>query len=276
MKIVVIGGTGLIGSKVVKKLTQEGHQAIAAAPNTGVNTITGEGLGDALSGAQVVVDLANSPSFEDQAAMEFFQTSGKNLIAAEVGAGIRHHVALSVVGTERLQDSGYFRAKLAQENLIESSPIPYTLVHATQFFEFIRSIAQVSTVNDTVRLPPVLFQPMAAEDVATAVSEAVLGEPTHDTIEIAGPEMFTLDQGVRMVLEFDNDTRTVIADPQATYYGVEVNEKTLVPGPEARLGSTRLDWWLTHVPAPKKSSGAAGQRNDEDRTPRTQPRLGAA
>jgi uncharacterized protein YbjT (DUF2867 family) len=250
MKIVVIGGTGLIGSKVVEKLKQKGHAAIAAAPSTGVNTITGEGLAEVLAGAEVVVDVANSPSFEDQAAMEFFQTAGRNLTAAEVAAGVRHHVALSVVGTERLQASGYFRAKLTQENHIKSSPIPYTL--ATQFFEFVRAIAQFSTDGNTVRLPPVLFQPMAAEDVSTAVAEVALAEPVNGTVEIAGPDTFTLDEPVRKVLEYDNDARKVIADPAAPYSGVKVSEKTLVPGAGARLGSTRFDWWLTHVPPPKK------------------------
>ena len=252
MKIVVIGGTGLIGSKVVEKLKQKGHEVIAAAPNTGVNTITGEGLAGALAGAQVVVDVANSPSFEDQAAMDFFQTAGRNLTAAEEAAGVKHHVALSVVGTERLQDSGYFRAKLGQEKIIKSSPIPYTLIHATQFFEFVRSIAQFSTEGDTVRLPPVLFQPMAADDVASAVAEAALAEPVNGTIEIAGPDTFTLDEPVRKVLEYDNDTRKVIADPQAPYFGIKVAEKALVPGPNPRLGSTKFDWWLTHVPPPQK------------------------
>jgi len=250
MKIVVIGGTGLIGSKVVEKLRQKGHEASAAAPNTGVNTITGEGLADALAGAQVVVDVANSPSFEDQAAMDFFRTAGKNLTTAEVGAGIKHHVALSVVGTERLQDSGYFRAKLAQEKLIKGSPVPYTIVRATQFFEFIRSIAQFSTVDGIVRLPPVLFQPMAAEDVASAIAEAALAEPVNDMIEIGGPQTFTLDEPVRKTLEYDKNKRKVIADSQAPYFGVKVSEKTLVPGPDARLGSIKLDWWLTHVPPP--------------------------
>jgi uncharacterized protein YbjT (DUF2867 family) len=252
MKIVVIGGTGLIGSKVVEKLKQKGHEAIAAAPNTGVNTITGEGLAEALAGAQVVVDVANSPSFEDRPAMEFFQTAGRNLTAAEVAAGVKHHVALSVVGTERLQASGYFRAKQAQENLIKSSPIPYTLIHATQFFEFVRAIAQFSTDGNTVRLPPVLFQPMAAADVSTAVAEAALAQPVNGMVEIAGPDTFTLDEAVRKVLEYDHDARKVIADPAAPYYGAKVSEKTLVPGAGARLGSTRLDWWLTHVPPPKK------------------------
>ena len=252
MKIVVIGGTGLIGSKVVEKLRQTGHEVIAAAPNTGVNTITGEGLANALAGAQVVVDVANSPSMEDRAAMDFFQTAGKNLTAAEQSAGVKHHVALSVVGTDRLQESGYFRAKLAQENLIKSSPIPYTLVHATQFFEFVRSIAQASTEGNTVRVPPVAFQPTAAEDVASAVAEAAVEDPVNGMFEIAGPEMFTLDEAVRKVLQHDHDTREVIADPNANYYGIKVAEKALVPGPNPRLGSIRLDWWLTHVPQPQK------------------------
>lgn len=252
MKIVVIGGTGLVGSKVVEKLKQKGHEAVAAAPNTGVNTITGEGLTNALAGAQVVVDVSNSPTFEDQAAMDFFQTAGKNIAAAAVAAGVRHHVALSVVGTERLQDSGYFRAKRAQETLIKNSAIPYTIIHATQFFEFIRAIAQFSTQNGAVHLPPVQFQPMAAEDVATAVADTALSEPVNGIVEVAGPDMFTLDEPVRMVLEYDKDPRRVIADPQASYFGVRLSEKTLVPGPNPRLGSTKFDWWLTHVPPPKR------------------------
>ena len=252
MKIVVIGGTGLIGSKVVTKLKQKGHEAIAAAPNTGVNTVTGEGLAEALADTAVVVDMANSPSFDEQVAMDFFRTAGRNLTAAEVGAGVRHHVALSVVGTDRLQDSGYFRAKLAQENLIKSSPIPYTLVHATQFFEFMRAIAQFSTDGDTVRLPPVLFQPIAAEDVASAVAAAALAEPVNDTIEIAGPDTFTLPEAIRRVLAHDGDPRKVVIDPAASYYGTKVSERTLVPGARARLGATKLDWWLTHVPPPAK------------------------
>lgn len=252
MKVVVIGGTGLIGSKVVEKLNQQGHEAVAAAPNTGVDILTGKGLAEALSGADVVVDVSNSPSFEDQAAMDFFQTSGRNLVAAEANAGVRHHVALSVVGTDRLQGSGYFRAKLAQEQLIKSSPIPYTLVHATQFFEFIRAIAQLSTQGDAVRLAPVQFQPMAAEDVASAVAEAAVSEPVNGTIEIGGPEIFRLDEAVQKVLAFDHDPRRVIADPDATYSGARVDETTLVPGPSAWLGTARLDWWLEHDPAPPK------------------------
>ena len=252
MKIVVIGGTGLIGSRVADKLKQKGHQVIAAAPSTGVNTVTGEGLAEVLAGAAVVVDVANSPSFEEKAAMDFFQSAGKNLTAAETAAGVKHHVALSVVGTDRLQDSGYFRAKLAQERLIESSPIPYTLIHATQFFEFVRAIAQFSTYGDTVRLPPVLFQPMAAEDVASAIADAALSEPANDTTEIAGPDTFTLDEPVRRALALDRDPRKVIADPAAPYFGVQVGKSTLVPGPGARLGATRFDWWLTNVAPPAK------------------------
>lgn len=256
MKIVVIGGTGLIGSKVVQRLKERGHDAIAAAPNTGVDTISGKGLDAAMAGAEVVVDVSNSPSFEDQPAMNFFQTSGRNILAAEQKAGVRHHVALSVVGTDRLQDSGYFRAKLAQEQMIESSSIPYTLVHATQFFEFMRSIAQVSTVAGAVRLPPVEFQPMAAEDVGQAVTDVALGEPLNRTIEIAGPERFTLDEAVRKVLEFDHDPREVVADASAPYYGVHVTGTELLPGPGARVGPTKFDWWISHVPPPTKLAAA--------------------
>lgn len=257
MKIVVIGGTGLIGSKTVQKLKEAGHDTVAAAPNTGVNTLTGEGLAAAMEGAEVVIDVSNSPSFEERAATDFFQTSGRNITEAEVKAGVRHHVALSVVGTDRLQDSGYFRAKLAQETLIKSSTVPYSLIHATQFFEFIRTIADISTVDGTVRLPPVQFQPMAAEDVAAAVAEVALGAPLNRTIEIGGPETFTLDEGVRRVLEFDRDPRLVVADRSAPYYGVHVSERTLVPDAGARLGSITLGWWVEHVPAPPKTVAAA-------------------
>src|SRR5262247_4452959 len=252
MKIVVIGGSGLIGSKVVKKLTEQGHEVLAASPKTGVDATTGQGLAEALAGADVVVDVSNSPSFEDAPVLAFFENSGRNLARAEKDAGVRHHVALSVVGTDRLQDSGYFRAKLAQERLIKSSPIPYTLIHATQFFEFMRAIAQISNDGNTVRLPPVLFQPIAAEDVASAVAEAALAEPVNDTIEIAGPDTFTLPEAIRQVLAQDGDPRKVIVDPAADYYGSKVTERTLVPGAGARLGATKLDWWLTHVPAPAK------------------------
>ena len=257
MKVVVIGGTGLIGSKLVEQLKGRGHEAVAAAPNTGVNTITGDGLAEAMAGAEVVVDVSNSPSFEEQAAMDFFRTAGRNLTAAEVDARVRFHVALSVVGTDRLQGSGYFRAKLAQEQQIKASPIPYTLVHATQFFEFIRTIAQISTDGDVVRLPPVQFQPIAADDVAAALVDVALADPANDTIEIAGPETFTLDAAIRRVLTHDGDARQVIADPAAPYYGVQVTANTLVPGPGARLGSIKLDWWLTHVPPPPTMTAAA-------------------
>lgn len=257
MKIVVIGGTGLIGSKLVAKLKERHHDVVAAAPNTGVDTITGKGLAEAVSGAQVVVDVSNSPSFEEQAATTFFETSGRNIFAAEQNAGVRHHVALSVVGTDRLQESGYFRAKLAQEQLIRNSGIAYSLVHATQFFEFIRTIAAISTVGDVVRLPPVQFQPMAAEDVATALADVALNAPINGLVEIGGPEMFTLDEAVGHVLAHDGDRRKVIADPDAPYYGVHVTERTLVPAAGARLGKTTLDWWLTHVPPPPKVVQAA-------------------
>lgn len=256
MKIVVIGGTGLIGSKVIQKLKQRGHEAIAAAPNTGVDTITGKGLAEAVADAAVVVDVSNSPSFDERAATDFFETAGRNLTAAETAAGVRHHIALSVVGTDRLQESGYFRAKLAQEQLIMSSPIPYTLVHATQFFEFIRTIAQLSTDGDNVRLPPVQFQPMAADDVASAIVDVALAEPVNGMIEIAGPEAFTLAEAVRKVLGHDHDARNVIADPTAPYYGVQVSERTLVPGAGARLGTTKLDWWIANVPPPPKVAAA--------------------
>lgn len=257
MKIVVIGGTGLIGSKVVEKLNRRGHDAVAAAPNTGVDTVTGKGLNEALAGAEVVVDVSNSRSFDEQAATEFFQTSGRNLIAAEVAAHVRHHVALSVVGTDRLQESGYFRAKLVQEELIKSSPIPYTLVHATQFFEFMRAIADISTDGDVVRLPPVKFQPIAADDVASAITEVALGRPANGTVEIAGPDTFTLDEAIRKVLEYDHDPRKVVTDASADYYGARVSENSLVPDPGARLGSSKFDWWLTHVPPPPKGINAA-------------------
>ena len=249
MKLVVIGGTGLIGSKVVALLQQRGHEAIAAAPNTGVNTVTGEGLADALSGAAVVIDVSNSPTLDGPAALDFFRTSGRNIAAAEASAGVRHHVALSVVGTDRLQASGYFQAKLAQEQLIAGAGIPYTLVHATQFFEFLRAIAQVSMVGEDVRLPPVAFQPMAAADVASALVDIALGQPANGLVEIAGPERFTLDGVVRRVLAFDHDPRRVLADPEAPYFGVRVSDETLVPGPGARLGTTRFDWWLENVPS---------------------------
>lgn len=252
MKIVVIGGTGLIGSKVVGKLEARGHQAIAAAPSTGVNIVTGEGLAEALAGTDVVVDMANSPSFEDQAAMDFFQAAGKNIAAAEKAAGVKHHVALSVVGTEKMQASGYFRAKLAQEELIRGSGIPYTLLHATQFMEFLRGIAQSAIVGDEVRLSRAWIQPMAAEDVAEAVAAVALAEPANRTVEVGGPEKFHLDEIIAKVLAFDRDPHKVVVDPEAPYFGVKLDEDSLIPGPDAKLGTTKFDWWLENVPPPPK------------------------
>jgi uncharacterized protein YbjT (DUF2867 family) len=244
MKVVVIGGSGLIGSKLVARLTEHGHEAVAASPNSGVNTLTGEGLAEAVEGASVVVDVSNSPSFEDAAVLEFFETSTRNLLAAEMAAGVGHHVALSVVGTQRLAASGYFRAKIAQENLITSSPIPYSIVHATQFFEFVNSIAQAATDGDTVRLAHVLIQPMAADDVAAAVGKVSAGAPLNGILEIAGPEQFRLDEFVRRGLSARNDARQVVADEHAPYFGAELGERTLVPGEGAQLGATRCEDWL--------------------------------
>ncbi|HKR07673.1 MAG TPA: SDR family oxidoreductase, partial [Gemmatimonadaceae bacterium] len=229
MKIVIIGGTGLIGSKVATKLRDEGHEALPAAPNTGVNTLTGEGLAEALSGAAVVVDVSNSPSFEDSAVMNFFRTSTTNVLAAEKAAGVKHHVALSVVGTDRMSDSGYMRAKIAQERLIEESPIPYSIVHATQFFEFIKGIADGGTVGDTVRLAPVLIQPIAAEDVANEVTRIAVGAPVNGIVEIGGPEQFRMNELVGRYLAARDDRRKVVADPDARYYGTRLEERTLVP-----------------------------------------------
>jgi uncharacterized protein YbjT (DUF2867 family) len=245
MKIVVIGGTGLIGSKVVNKLRERGHEAVAAAPNTGVNSVTGEGLAEVLKGALVAVDVTNSPSWEDAAVLKFFETSTRNLLTYEAAAGVGHHVALSVVGTERLSESGFFRAKIAQENLIKAASIPYSIVHATQFFEFVKGIADISMVGDKVHLPPVLFQPMAAEDVASGVAGIAVGEPVNGIVEIAGPEQFRLDELVRRRLASLKDPREVIADPNALYSGAKVSERTLVPGNNARLGETRFETWLT-------------------------------
>ena len=249
MKIVIIGGTGLIGSLLVAKLRADGHEAVAAAPNTGVNTLTGEGLAEVLQGASVVVDVSNSPSFEDAAVLNFFETSTRNLLAAEAEAGVKHHVALSVVGTERLLESGYFRAKIAQETLIRASSIPYTIIHATQFFEFFKSIADAATVGDTVRLPSALIQPMAAEDVASAVCTIAEGSPVNGTVEFGGPQQFPLDEFVRRGLNARHDAREVIADPRATYFGAQLQERTLVPYDSAQLAETRFDEWLTKTPA---------------------------
>jgi uncharacterized protein YbjT (DUF2867 family) len=245
MKIVVIGGTGLIGSKVVTKLGEHGHDAVAASPETGVNTFTGDGLADVLQGADVVVDVSNSPSFEDAAVLEFFETTTGNLLAAEAAAGVGHHVALSVVGTERMADKGYFRAKSVQETIIRGASIPYSIVHATQFFEFIKSIAALATDGDTVRLPPVLFQPMAAEDVATAVARVAVGSPINGIVEVAGPERFRMDELVRQALKARNDPRRVVTDPEALYFGAyAVDDSTLMPADGARLGGVRFRDWL--------------------------------
>jgi len=245
VKIVVIGGSGLIGTKLVSRLRQKGHEVVAASPNSGVNAVTGEGLADALAGAQVVVDVANSPSFEDRAVLDFFQTSGRNLLAAESVAGVRHHVALSVVGTDRLRDSGYLRAKLAQEKLIKASKIPYTIVRSTQFFEFVNGIAQSGTVGQTVRLSPALLQPIASDDVVAALADATLGAPVDGTIEIAGPERIPLDELCRRYFRANQDPRQVVADAHARYFGAEINDQSLTPGDKARLGSIRFEDWLS-------------------------------
>jgi uncharacterized protein YbjT (DUF2867 family) len=251
MKIVVIGGSGLIGSKVVTRLREHGHDVVAASPKTGVNTLTGEGLAGAVAHAAVVIDVSNSPSFEDAPAMEFFETSTRNLLAAEAAAGVGHHVALSVVGTERLQQSGYFRAKGVQEKLIENSAIPYSIVHATQFFEFVPSMADAATDGGTVRFAPVLFQPIAADDVAQAVARISVGSPVNGIVEIAGPEQFRMDEFFRDVLARRGDPRTVVTDQHASYYGIAPGERTLLPGAGAMLGGTRYSDWAGRTAAAK-------------------------
>jgi uncharacterized protein YbjT (DUF2867 family) len=244
MKIVVIGGTGLIGSKTVTILRQGGHEVIAASPNSGVNTITGEGVKEAVAGAQVVIDLANSPSFEDEAVLEFFETSGRNLLPAETAAGVRHHVALSIVGTDRMPDNGYFRAKVAQEKLIEASGIPFTIIRSTQFMEFLRGIAAESKDRNVVRLSPGLFQPIAADDVAAIVAEVAVAAPRNGIVEIAGPERAPFNEIVARYLKAIGDARQVVSDPEARYWGGRVEERSLVPLGEARLGHIGLDEWL--------------------------------
>jgi uncharacterized protein YbjT (DUF2867 family) len=244
MKIVVIGGTGLIGSKVVKILSRQGHEVLAASPNTGVNTITGEGLAQALTGAHVVIDVANSPSFEDAAALDFFQTAGRNLLAAEQAAGVAHHIALSVVGTERLQASGYFRAKLAQEQLIKASPVPYTILRSTQFFPFVIGIIQSGAVGDEVHLSPARVQPVAADDVAEALADIALSAPVGGTVEIAGPEAIGLDRFAEEYLNAKEDRRAVVADPKTLYFGAALDDASLTPGPHPRLGKITLEDWL--------------------------------
>jgi uncharacterized protein YbjT (DUF2867 family) len=243
VKIVVIGGTGLIGSKVVKQLRLEGHDALAAAPDTGVNTLTGEGLAEALAGADAVVDVSNSPSFEDEAVMDFFRTSTGNILKAEKAAGVGHHVTLSVVGAERLEESGYMRAKMAQEKLIRQSAVPFSIIHATQFFEFIRRMVDAATIGNAVHLPGVLFQPMASDDVADAVAGVAVGPPINGTVEVGGPEQFRLDELVRRALAARKDPRTVVTDPNARYFGAILNQRSLVPADNARVGRITLEEW---------------------------------
>jgi uncharacterized protein YbjT (DUF2867 family) len=256
MKIVVIGGSGLIGTKLVNNLRRRGQEVVAASPSSGVNTITGEGLAQALAGAQVVVDVSNAPAWEDKAVLEFFETSGRNLSAAEAAAGVGHHVALSVVGTERLLASGYFRAKMAQEDLIKASGIPYTIVRATQFFEFLGGIAQFSIVGEQVHLPPALWQPMAADDVASELAEVALDAPANGMIEIAGPERAGLDELVRRFLSATKDPHEVITDVNARYYGLVVDDQSLTPGPSPRIGATFFEDWLSRFLAEKTVSAA--------------------
>ncbi|KQU88598.1 NAD(P)H-binding protein [Ensifer sp. T173] len=244
MKIVVIGGTGLIGSKLVKNLRERGHDVLPASPNTGVNTITREGLAGAMDGAEIVVDVANAPVWEDKAVLEFFETSGRNLLAAEAAAGVRHHVALSIVGSERLPDNGYFRAKIAQENLIKASGIPYTILRATQFFEFVGGIAQSADVDGEIRLSPALFQPIASDDVAAALTDVALAPPINGTVEVAGPEAVPLDELVRRFLKAKHDTRKVVPDVHARYFGAVLNDQSLTPGDKPRLGMIRFEDWL--------------------------------
>jgi uncharacterized protein YbjT (DUF2867 family) len=244
MKIVVIGGSGLIGSKLVNKLREDGHEPLAASPDSGVDTITGEGLAEAVEGAEVVVDVANAPAWEDAAVLEFFQTSSRNLVAAEAAAGVGHHVALSVVGTDRLPESGYFRAKVAQEEIVKAATVPYTILRATQFFEFIGRIADSSTAGNTVRLPPALVQPEAADDVAAALADVAVDAPVNGIVELAGPERFRLDELAQRVLSANNDPRQVAADVHARYFGAELNDQSLIPGDDARIAPTRFEDWL--------------------------------
>ena len=244
MKVVVIGGTGLIGSKLVRLLRSKGHEVIAASPDTGVNTLTGEGLAEVLAGAQVVVDVANSPSFEDKAVMDFFLTAGRNLLAAEAAAGVKHHVALSIVGTQRVVESGYLRAKAAQENLIKTSSIPYTILESTQFFEFIERIAKEALDGEVYRLSPGLMQPIFSDEVVAVLGDIVLGPPLNDTVEVGGPEAIPLDELGRELLSAKEDQRQVVADKHARYFGAELNDQTLIPGPKARIGSLTFRDWL--------------------------------
>jgi uncharacterized protein YbjT (DUF2867 family) len=243
MKIVVIGGTGLIGSKLVPKLREQGHEAVPASPNSGVNTLTGDGLAEVLKGASVVVDVSNSPSWEDSAVLNFFETSTRNLLKYGAEAGVKHLVALSVVGTDRLAESGYFRAKIAQEMLIKNSSTPYSIVQATQFFEFVKGLADISMQGGKAHLPPALFQPMAADDVASAVARVAVGQPVNGTVEVGGPQLFRIDELVRRRLAQLSDPRDVVADPNARYSGARIDDRTLVPGKDARLGETSFETW---------------------------------
>lgn len=245
MKIVIIGGSGLIGSNVATRLRRNGHEAVAASPSTGVNAITGEGLAEVLAGAQVVVDVANSPSFEDKAVLEFFETSSRNLLAAEAKAGVEHHIALSIVGTDRLPENGYFRAKVAQENLIKASKIPYTILRSTQFFEFIEGIINSGDEGGTVRLSPALIQPIAADDVSAVLADLAVGTPVNGIVEVGGPDRFPLDELGRKFLTARDDKRQVIADVHARYFGSELNDRSLVTGDNPRIGATRFQNWFS-------------------------------
>lgn len=251
MKIVIIGGTGLIGSKTAARLRDKGHEVLAVSPSTGVNTVTGEGLEKALVGAEVVIDLANAPSWEDKAVLEFFETAGRNLLAADAKAGVKHHIALSIVGTERLPENGYFRAKLAQERLIKRSSIPYTIVHSTQFMEFLKGIADEATVGTVARLSPASFQPIASDDVADAMTDIALGKPLNGTIEIAGPERAPMNEIIARYLKAANDPRTVEADIHARYFGSELNDQSIVPGEGARIGKVSFEDWFRSSQQPK-------------------------
>ncbi|WP_213807795.1 SDR family oxidoreductase [Granulicella sp. dw_53] len=268
MKIVIIGGTGLIGSKLVNKLREHGHEAVAASPDSGVNSLTGEGLSEVLKGASVVVDVSESPSWEDAAVLNFFETSTRNLLTSEAAAGVGHHVALSVVGADRMAESGYFRAKIAQEKLIRESSIPYSIVRATQFFEFLKGIADISYDGKQVRLPSVLFQPVAADDVASAVGEIAIGRPVNDIVEVGGPEQFRIDDLVRRRLVALKDPREVIADPNALYSETKLSERTLVPDNNARLGETSLQTWLAQlaaqIPSARKHSGVVMMNKEKE------------
>ena len=269
MKIVIIGGTGLIGSKLVKQLTARGHQAVPAAPNTGVNTVTGEGLAEVMAGTDVVVDVSNSPSFEDAAVLNFFETSTRNQLAAEAAAGVGHHVALSIVGVERPSEGGYFRAKAAQEKSIRESSIPYSIVHATQFFEFVGRIADSMTEGNTVRVAPVLFQPVSSDDVVAKLCEVTLGSPLYGIVEVAGPEQFRFDELIRLALSARGDPREVVTDPNARYFGATMEERTLMPGNGASVGSVRFEDWLARTaerPASAQSSSSSSAIAADART----------